>query len=100
MKFTDNLIKGLKPKKSPYRLFEKEADKGFGIQVTASGTKSFFLQYALNGKRKFLNLGRYPAISLAKARELARNNREQLLNGTHIDLASPTPYGHFENLID
>ena len=43
MKFTDNLIKGLKTRKNPYRLFEKGADKGFGIQVTHSGTKSFFL---------------------------------------------------------
>ena len=42
MKFPDNLVKGLKPKNNPYRLFEKGSDKGFGIQVTPSGTKSFF----------------------------------------------------------
>jgi len=57
MKFTDNLIKGLQPKDTPYRLFEKGADKGFGIQITKSGTKSFFLQYSHDGKRKSLNLG-------------------------------------------
>ncbi len=84
MKFTDNLIKGLKPKNSPYRLFEKGSDKGFGVQVTKSGTKSFFLQYALDGKRKFLNLGRYPAISLSDARDKVRDNRELLINGDHI----------------
>lgn len=81
MKFTDNLVKGLKPKNNPYRLFEKGSDKGFGIQVTPSGTKSFFLQYSLNSKRKFLNLGRYPAISLSAARDKARNNRDHLIKG-------------------
>lgn len=100
MKFTDNLIKGLKPKKSPYRRFEKGADKGFGIQVTPSGTKSFFLQYAFKGKRKFLNLGRYPATTLAMAREKARDNREQLLNGTHIRQTSQMVHGSLEDLIN
>lgn len=42
MKFTDNLIKGLQPKDNPYRLFEKGSEKGFGVQVTKSGTKFFF----------------------------------------------------------
>ncbi|WP_431065716.1 tyrosine-type recombinase/integrase [Methylotuvimicrobium sp.] len=99
MKFTDNLIKGLKPKNKPYRLYEKGADKGFGIQVTPSGSKSFFLQYALNGKRKFLNLGRYPSIGLSEARDNARINREQLLQGSHTSLTPEVLHGSLENLI-
>ena len=100
MKFTDNLIKGLQAKDNPYRLFEKGADKGFGIQVTKSGTKSFFLQYSHDGKRKFLNLGRYPAVSLSTAREKSRDNREQLLNGIHISQTAPVAYGSLEDLIN
>ncbi len=100
MKFTDNLVKGLKPKSNPFRLFEKGAYKGFGIQVTPSGTKSFFLQYSLHGKRKFLNLGRYPAISLSAARDKARNNREHLIKGTHISQESMMSHGSLENLIN
>ncbi len=100
MKFTDNLIKGLKPKNSPYRLFEKGSDKGFGVQVTKSGAKSFFLQYALDGKRKFLNLGRYPAISLSEARDKVRDNRELLINGDHISQEALKSYGSLEDLIN
>jgi hypothetical protein len=100
MKFTDNLIKGLKSKNSPYRLFEKGSDKGFGIQVTKSGTKSFFLQYALDGKRKFLNLGRYPTISLSDAREKVRDNRELLIKGDHISQEALKSYGSLEDLIN
>ena len=100
MKFTDNLVKGLKPKNNPYRLFEKGSDKGFGIQVTPSGTKSFFLQYALNGRRKYLNLGRYPSTSLSDARNKARVNREHILNGTHISQESMISQGSLEDLIN
>lgn len=100
MKFTDNLIKGLKPKNSPYRLFEKGSDKGFGVQVTKTGAKSFFLQYSFNGKRKFLNLGRYPAISLSDARDKARENRDFLFNGSHISHDTQMPYGSLEDLIN
>ncbi len=100
MKFTDNLIKGLKPKNSPYRLFEKGSDKGFGIQVTKSGAKSFFLQYSFNGKRKFLNLGRYPAISLSEARDKVRENRDLQFNGSQISQEAQMPYGSLEDLIN
>ena len=100
MKFNDNLIKGLKPKSKPYRLFEKGSDKGFGIQVTPSGTKSFFLQYALNGKRKFLNLGRYPSIGLSEAREKARINRDQLSIGSHVSQNLQITHGTIEDLIN
>lgn len=100
MKFTENLIKGLKPKNSPYRLFEKGADKGFGVQVSTSGTKSFFLQYSLNGKRKFLNLGRYPATSLSSSRVKARQNREQLANGSYIRPENQMPYGSLADLVN
>ena len=102
MKFTDNLVKGLKSKNNPYRLFEKGSDKGFGIQVTPSGTKSFFLQYALNGRRKYLYLGRYPSTSLSDARNKARENRENILNGTHISVSQEPmiSQGSLEDLIN
>lgn len=44
---------------------------GMGVRVTAAGVKSFFLAYRIGGKPHRLNLGRYPATSLAKARAKA-----------------------------
>lgn len=41
---------------------------GFGVRVTASGAKSFYLTYRHRGKNRRLNLGRFPSVSLQKAR--------------------------------
>ena len=52
--FTDKSIKGLKPKESAYRLYEKGVDKGFGVKVTPAGSMSFFIQYAgVMGNKSF-----------------------------------------------
>jgi len=46
---------------------------GFGLRVSERGTKSWILFYRTNGRNRRLTLGRYPAIGLADARELARD---------------------------
>lgn len=89
MKFTENTIKGLKAKEASYRIAEKGSDKGFGIKVTPAGAKTFFLQYAANGKRRFLNLGRYPSITLSEARENCRKQRA-IIDGGIDPQATPT----------
>jgi integrase len=101
MKFTDKHIKGLKPKAKPYRIYEKGTDKGFGLQITPTGSISFFVQYAEEAKQKFYNLGRYPSVSLAGARELCREIRLRIDQG--ID-PRKTPkqavYGSVSDLFD
>lgn len=80
--FTDKSIKGLKPKQSAYRLYEKGADKGFGVKITPAGSVSFFVQYSgTNGKQNFFNLGRYPSISLSDARDKCREIRTSIDQG-------------------
>ncbi len=54
---------------------------GLGIRVFNSGIKSFFLSYRINGKRRRDTLGRYPEISLAKARQLAYERRALIAGG-------------------
>lgn len=44
---------------------------GMGVRVTAGGVKSFFLEYRLKGSKHRLALGRYPVITLQKARAKA-----------------------------
>lgn len=44
---------------------------GFGVRVSASGTKSFVLMYYTAGKKKRLTLGRFPMMTLAEARRRA-----------------------------
>lgn len=44
---------------------------GFGVRVTTTGLKTFYLTYRDNGVSRRLTLGRYPALSLAAARKKA-----------------------------
>ncbi len=66
MKFTDRYIQSLKARDKEYCLRESH---GFTIRVLPSGAKTFQYIYTLSGKRHRLNLGNYPATSLAEARE-------------------------------
>jgi integrase len=46
---------------------------GFGLRITPSGVKTWFYMYRINGKRlRRWTVGRYPALSLADAREKVR----------------------------
>jgi len=52
--------------------FWDSALPSFGMRVTKSGQKTFFVMCRDNGKQRRITLGRYPIISLADAREEAR----------------------------
>lgn len=65
-KFTDLLLKGLKPESKEYTKREKG---GFGVRVMPSGRKVFFFLYRVDGQRRFLNLGDYPTTDLKEARK-------------------------------
>ena len=75
--FTDLMLKGLKPRARPYRVREGLADKGFGVQVSTAGTRTFFMAYVFDGKERFLKLGRYPECSLKEARDRCRDARDE-----------------------
>lgn len=99
--FTDKSIKGLKSKDFAYRLYEKSADKGFGVKVTPAGNKSFFVQYCdSHGKQKFYNLGAYPLVSLSDAREKCRETRQQLGLGYVVGINLKNRSGTISDLIE
>lgn len=79
--FTDRKLRALKPRATAYRVYEGSSDPGFGVQVTPKGVVSFFQQYSWHGKRRFLTLGAYPLLSLADARNKAREVRRDVAAG-------------------
>lgn len=51
------------------------------LRVAPGGTKGWIFRFALNGRTRDAGLGRYPAVSLANAREEAERFRKQLAEG-------------------
>jgi integrase len=84
--FTDRAIAGLKPKRTRVEYFDRSFP-GFGIRVTPAGAKSFVLLYRPEGQATIrrLTLGAYgihpPDLTLAKARENARNELQKVTIG-------------------
>lgn len=54
---------------------------GLLLQVTATGARSWILRAIVGGKRRDIGLGGFPDVPLAKAREKARDRREQIEAG-------------------
>jgi integrase len=77
MRFTDAYFRSLKPRTTPYRVFEKGSDAGFCVQVNTSGRIVFQWQHHVDGQRKFTALGHYPDVSLAEARGRLRVERKK-----------------------
>lgn len=54
---------------------------GLHLQVLPSGGRSWILRTVMGGKRCQIGLGGYPAVTLAQAREKARDTREAIEQG-------------------
>jgi integrase len=65
VKFTDKFILNLKPKEKIYQVRE---NKGFGLRVLDTGRKIWVFAYKFDGRKRLMNLGTYPELSLADAR--------------------------------
>lgn len=77
---TDRLIRSLSVEQG-VEDFRDSTFRGFGIRVTAGGTKSFFVIYAFGGRRRRYHLGLYPTVSLARAKKKARGILVRVDNG-------------------
>ncbi len=69
-------IKNLKPKNTPYRVFDKGRTPGLCLQVSTGGKKTFYLTYRVDGKARFFKLGSFPGTDLSEARDLAEKARK------------------------
>lgn len=80
MSLSNAAIQALKP--SPGKRVTKLHDRdGLFIHVAPSGTKSWMLRYRIHGKERGITLGRYPTVSLKKARELTADARALIVAG-------------------
>jgi integrase len=78
MALTDTRIKAMKPKTSDYKVADGE---GLSLFVTKSGSKLWRMRYRFDGKEKVLAFGKYPEVSLSRAREKKRKARALLADG-------------------
>ena len=104
--FTDRAIAALPtPDKGQVDYFCK-GEPGFAIRVSLGGTKAWFIKYLFKGTQYRLPLGRYPSVTLAAARALARDVKHDVAHGTNpalvrrLDREAPTFYELAEIFIE
>jgi integrase len=83
-KLTDKVVRELaSPVHGHIRVHDRDL-RGFGARVTATGTKSFILDYRIDGRERRYTIGQYPAWSVAAAREEAQKLRRRIDRGEDI----------------
>lgn len=77
---TDTKVKNIKPSDKQQRLSDGD---GLYMIIKTTGSKLWRFDFTLNGKRNTISLGKYPDISLSKARELRKQYRERVAHGSY-----------------
>ena len=75
---TNTKIKTAKAKEKVYKLSD---GGGLYLSVTTAGGKNWKLRFTLNSKEQTISLGKYPHITLQKARELTEQHKRDIANG-------------------
>ena len=86
-KLGSNLLNDLTIKAAKYGEVDKNPmrdGQGLFLLLHENGSKYFQLRTTLHGKRKLIQLGSYPKLSLAEARNMAREQLDKIKN-QHID---------------
>jgi len=83
MVITDISLKKLKPgeKEQIIRIDRHDRKKGFCLRLRPNGTKTFIYLFKQGGKLHKLNLGTYPAVSLASASAAFERNYDIVKSG-------------------
>lgn len=55
---------------------------GLCIKISASGSKTWVFRKMVCGRRQVMTIGHYPEVSLARAREIAREALNQIWRGS------------------
>jgi integrase len=83
MRLTDTAIKQLPAPEGGNKVAWDDAVRGFGVRVTAGGSRSFILNYRrkLDGKERRITIGSFPDWSVVAAREEAKRLKREIDGG-------------------
>lgn len=78
MALTDTALRALKAREKPYQVAD---GGGLVVEVMPGGAKVWRLRYRIQGRPEKLTIGKYPAVSLAKARLRREEAKVMLAEG-------------------
>jgi integrase len=81
-KLKDSLVKSLPLPPKGNKIYLDEEVGGFGIRVTAGGSRSFILDYRFHGRQRRYTIGDFPTWSTAAARDDAQRLKRMIDTGT------------------
>ncbi len=88
---TDVAVRALKPPSGGTIELWDGKFPGFGVRMSAKGTKAFVLLYRIKGRPRRLTLGRYPMLSLTEARRAAQLALAQVATGVDPAVRRQSP---------
>jgi integrase len=95
-RLTDKLVKTLPSPDTGNRITYDTEIKGFGLRITASGARSFILNYRTSGRERRYTIGSYPDWSVQAAREEAKRLKRAVdlgqdpMGDRHTERAAPS----------
>jgi len=81
----DEVKKAQPPASGYYILFDNEIE-GFGLRVTAAGTKSFVYNYRVDGRKRRHTIGKFPGWTVTAARDHLNKNGGDKKGGLILEI--------------
>jgi hypothetical protein len=99
-RLTSAAIERIKPPKRGQLDYFDKGFPGLALRCSYGGAKTYIHIYRLHGKLRRMTLGRFPAITLAEAREAWRNGRQAIEIGEDPALRRPIAPDTFAAIVE
>lgn len=80
-RLSERIVAGLEPPASGRADYWDDEMPGFGLRVSENGRKTWQVMYRIEGRKRRLSLGTYPALSLELARDAAFDAMQEVAKG-------------------
>lgn len=77
-RLTDSLVRKLQAPSKGNRIVYDETVPGFGVRITAGGTRSFILNYWVEGRERRMTIGQFPSWTAISGRTQAQRLRRDI----------------------